>query len=1154
MTISRVGAATGTTTCTVPTHSIGDLILIGAFRQTTATSPSLPAGYTSIANGTATSCAYRCGYKIATATNDSSGTWTNATAITCVVYTSDQIAAGGAINIGGHLGSSAATNPVSYGGITLNYTDGASWVFAFSGNRSPTNSVQTHPPTGMTLIASSDLVNTVEVCAFDTNAGVSSWSTQTTTLSTATGWGTTVVEIFETNYASAIINSVQHRSTSYNNVAAVNEPLENFAVALPDATQSGQGLVCAVAYPSGATPSITDDQGNTWPASGAAGTVTADAGGGAMAIQIFRLASAAANTRIVTVGFGGSPQQPVKVWLEKLYNITGTVNGSKTGTSLNTLGTVSPGSFTPTNNNANGGNLILAYMVAQGTSNSTNPTDIAPARGYFLQDADIGWVSGNGIPSASQAFLQTTAAATTPMFTLQGSGTDTYIVAAIALSVGTQGSDDSRTNGHIDRIIEYATNTAGSPWKNKTPMSGTTGLIIGFVAGTPTNNTVTSDNGTNTWTTIEGAAGSPYFNYFQGLTASSSREVSQTFTGSGNGQFVFYDLSNLDTGTAPVTAGVGSTAANNVASIANQPSITPSSANGVAFGNLQNGLGPTNGITSPSGALFDCPLYQTGQFTFTQSGTTANVSAVAWGQVYGDGITGVTGSGVANGQSNQSATSSSTGNRTFNISQTLGTTTGHTTSTDSSSVNWGEGLAHVFTTSTAALNFTWNIASQPASSVSSTAIWFKAAASTTNWQGAANFTGAGAFTANAQLIEASQATFAGAGLFTANATAQFAAQATFGGAGSFTATATMQFAAQATFAGAGSFTATGLPVDFGFANFAGAGSFTANAGPAVLAAAANFGGAGLFTANAQLIEAAQATFAGAGSFTANATALFAAQATFAGTGAFTANATTQIAGQQGAANFNGAGLFTANASQPQRSAAANFAGAGLFTANATVQMAAQATFAGTGGFTATAALRMQATASFAGAGAFTANGNVPQHIAAQATFAGAGSFTANATTQGVTTWTGAAAFAGSGTFIASATVLSAALPVPNGRWRPVFDTSYVHTVIAGPPPQFLTPSLRETGFTLYFISPAAGDLPAGAVLILTRPDGSTIRVPAARFYTGINDPTFSIYLTQGTYAAYVTSTDLNQQGTWSIEIKDAANNNISGIGFFSVAA
>jgi hypothetical protein len=722
MTISIVGAATGATTCTIPAHNIGDLILIYAAHTGANTVPTLPAGYTSIVNGSGNTDGWRLGAKIATATNDSSGTWTNSTALTCVVYTSDQIASGGAINIGGHASNTGATTTINYAALTMNYGDGASRVAGFAFSRSTTNGLNTHAPSGMTTITGADLVNTCEVNAFDTNGTVSGWSSTNTTVTTATGWATATVEIFETSYSAAITNLVQHRATSYNNVASVNEPLDNFIVNLPDPTKSGQGLVCAVAYPSGATPAITDDQGNTWPASGAAGTVTADAGAGAMALQIFRLASAAANTQAVKVSFGGSPQQPVKVWLEKTYNITGTVNGSKTGTNLNTIGTVSPGSFTP----AGSSNLIFAYMVAQGTSNSTSPTDIAPARGYFLQDADIGWVSGNGIPNASQAFLQATPAATTPMFTLQNSGTDTYLVAAIALSVGTQGSDDDRTKGHIDRIIDYGSNTAATTWKNKIPSSGTTGLIIGFVAGTLTNNTVKSDNGTNTWTTAEGAAGSPYMNYFQGYTASSSRLATQTFTGSGNAQFSFYDLSNLDTGTSPVVAGVGATNANNVSSVASQPSLTPGSANGMAFGNLQNGLGPVNGITSPSGAVFDSPTYQTGQFTFTQSGVTANVSAVAWGQVYGDGITGVTGSGVSVGQSNQSATSATTGNRTFNISQTLGTTTGNTTSTDSSNINWGEGIAHVYTSSTSALNFTWSIANQPAVSVSSTAIWFKA--------------------------------------------------------------------------------------------------------------------------------------------------------------------------------------------------------------------------------------------------------------------------------------------------------------------------------------------------------------------------------------------------------------------------------------------
>jgi len=405
----------------------------------------------------------------------------------------------------------------------------------------------------------------------------------------------------------------------------------------------------------------------------------------------------------------------------------------------------------------------------------------------------------------------------------------------------------------------------------------------------------------------------------------------------------------------------------------------------------------------------------------------------------------------------------------------------------------------------------------------------------TNWQGAATFAGAGAFTSVASEILAAQGTFAGAGGFTPNATARLAAQATFAGAGSFAANATFSYAT-------------------GFATLAGAGGFTANAGPGVLAAASTFAGAGAFTANAKLVETAQASFVGTGAFTVIATAQFSARTTFAGVGAFAANATIQVAGKQGAANFAGVGAFTATAAQPQRAAAANFNGAGGFTANATVRMATQAAFAGAGSFTANVNLRIRATATFVGAGSFVTDGVVPQRILASAAFTGTGSLTADPTIQTAVTWTGAASFAGTGAFIADARTRAALLPVPSGRWSPVFDTNYPHSGNVSPPTHFLDIRLSEVGFTLYFITPTATNLPPNAALVFTRPDGSSFRIAANRFYTGQNSPVIRIDPLNGAYAAYVTNADINQRGTWIVEIRDAANNNISGAGYFSVAA
>jgi hypothetical protein len=236
---------------------------------------------------------------------------------------------------------------------------------------------------------------------------------------------------------------------------------------------------------------------------------------------------------------------------------------------------------------------------------------------------------------------------------------------------------------------------------------------------------------------------------------------------------------------------------------------------------------------------------------------------------------------------------------------------------------------------------------------------------------------------------------------------------------------------------------------------------------------------------------------------------------------------------------------------------AGFAGAGAFAGNAQVGTAttwgAAANFNGTGNFTAVPEPEQEVIqASFAGAGSFTASAapiGVFWHAAAG--FAGAGSFSANAQLFGVRVQA-AAGFAGTGGFTATATLITTIKPLatPNGRWCPVFDASarLVYQSFAFAP--LLVPNYSEVGFTLYFCSPAAGNLRPTDVLVLTGPNGAEIVIPQTNFYTGKDLPQ------EGPYAAYVTTTgDLNQLGPWTMQLKRTAADAIgfSGLGLFTVA-
>jgi hypothetical protein len=186
---SAANSATATTV-SIPTHEVGDLIVIYAMREN-ATPPTLASGFTSITTNTTTLFGSILGYRIATATNTTSGTWTNAQELIVHVY---KPRTGGAIRIGSSVVAVGTSTTLSWSALTPQRTNSTSWIAAFGGHRSINTTLES-PPTGMVL--RNNLVDSLaEVASFDTNGAVNSFALSTKTPGgTASGWGTIVVEI-----------------------------------------------------------------------------------------------------------------------------------------------------------------------------------------------------------------------------------------------------------------------------------------------------------------------------------------------------------------------------------------------------------------------------------------------------------------------------------------------------------------------------------------------------------------------------------------------------------------------------------------------------------------------------------------------------------------------------------------------------------------------------------------------------------------------------------------------------------------------------------------------------------------------------------------------------------------------------------------------
>lgn len=141
MALSIIGtpAATAATSITLPTHAVGDIIVIAAYDAASVTPPTKPAAAGTVpawsdidANTGANTNAMRTVQFVATATNHTSGTWTmagGAPFMAAIVIRGQSVSP-----IGGHgeAGSSGTTSIAP--SVTMTNTGGSSMLLHFHGH------------------------------------------------------------------------------------------------------------------------------------------------------------------------------------------------------------------------------------------------------------------------------------------------------------------------------------------------------------------------------------------------------------------------------------------------------------------------------------------------------------------------------------------------------------------------------------------------------------------------------------------------------------------------------------------------------------------------------------------------------------------------------------------------------------------------------------------------------------------------------------------------------------------------------------------------------------------------------------------------------------------------------------------------------------
>jgi hypothetical protein len=420
----------------------------------------------------------------------------------------------------------------------------------------------------------------------------------------------------------------QHISEAVNNSNSADSG-KTFNISTESLPANTTAVMAVTAPTAVGAISMSDTLVGSWSAAQCTASTT---GGNEVAIFVQSL-GATGGPDTLTVNIGATEEQYVTFDVTFFGNL-GTADGSLcasnsgAGITPTSGGVVSGGSFTPsTNNNANGGHIIWAY-VAPSPTVALIPTGWTPATGYAMLHGDTtngGFPAQVNFPVGSQWLYQPINASTTPSFTIGGESSstgDVYNLAAVAVKINNNGSTPPSTI-HVANILHMGAkgpNAAGSI-SVYTPVVGNLRVLsTTWPAGAPggagvTLSGVSSSDGC-TFTHEAGTSGGADAWYAQNCNPNQNLTLSLTFSGTGfpppTWSLRFFDVENA--AVSSFQSQVSNSSACAAGANNDMPTITPSISAGLTIAANGFGTGPVTGLASgsPSNSNFDLWTY-TGQ-------------------------------------------------------------------------------------------------------------------------------------------------------------------------------------------------------------------------------------------------------------------------------------------------------------------------------------------------------------------------------------------------------------------------------------------------------------------------------------------------------------------------------------------------------------
>jgi hypothetical protein len=394
---------------------------------------------------------------------------------------------------------------------------------------------------------------------------------------------------------------VQNLSTYTNRDVEVGN---DFIINLANPALANNCLILALTneYSPTRTITVSDDKGNPW----TTGPHT-DFVANSETTTIFYALGVAAGTQRITIHFDASIFN-VHATVSEWYNIatTAALNGSSAASDV--ASPVSPGAFTPGDNDANGGNLIYHHAIAiPGAGSLGNLASFVSAinvdTGFTLASAN------RQLASISQYMVQTTAAAINPTLTVGEA--DHFNTIAVAFKAAVAGTAPPTKGIRVQNMQHTFHPFAGSSTVNL-PSSGNLLVLSAPVNTGQDEITGVTDSKGNAWTKLAGeSVNSPQFWY--AVNATPSNDLTISFDLANNTSLVVIAWDIVGAATAPFDKFSEATGAQILAGddITNAPVITPSTPNGLVIGLVNEFTGPP---TSMIGAGYVADhIFYTGQ-------------------------------------------------------------------------------------------------------------------------------------------------------------------------------------------------------------------------------------------------------------------------------------------------------------------------------------------------------------------------------------------------------------------------------------------------------------------------------------------------------------------------------------------------------------